>query len=236
MKKIFLSALLFVMLISMSVEKAEAQCASGDVLFGFIFHYVVPNSNPEKSCDYLIKYCLHCEPSGNATTGTLVSIEIAPGQLNDCMGYALNPSNDPYNPFDFEVKLSEAIKSEALNHCYLPPCDGHTYKPMEVRVPVCLKVVNYALPNNQHNMVLEFCPGEAYCVQYYNCCWDNSQTPAWFKCAFLGKAIIGQINCTIPYPNPSNLDILLPPGKTWNDNWVNPPVECFYNSGNTCQQ
>jgi hypothetical protein len=225
MKKIILSALLFVMLISISVEKAEATCPTGDVLFAFVFHYVVPLSNPETTCDYLVKYCLHCEPSGNATTGTLVSIEKALGQEDFYMGSALYNSNDIYNPFDFMVKLNEAIKGEALNHCYLPPCDGHTYKPMEVRVPVCLKVVNYALPNNQHNMVLEFCPGEAYCVQYYNCCWDNSHTPALFKCVALGKAIIGQINCTIPYPN--ELNLLLPAGKSWDEDWVNPPVDCF---------
>lgn len=235
MKKIFLSALLFVILISISVEKAEATCPTGDVLFAFVFHYVVPLSNPETTCDYLVKYCLHCEPTGNTTTGTLVSIEKAPGQEDYCMGYALYKSNDIYNPFDFMVKLNGAIKSEAINHCYLPPCDGHTWRTIETRVPVCLKVVNYALPNNQHNMVLEFCVGEAYCVQYGLCCWDNSKTPAHMVCSNGGKAIIGQINCTIPYPNFSNVDALLPPGKTWNDNWVNPPDDCFYNSANTCQ-
>jgi hypothetical protein len=176
MKKIILSALLFVMLISMSLEKAEAQCATGYTLTSV--------SVPYMGCTYSVQICFKCSVSSNGFDFNIVSISPA-----DSACYRL--LLDSLKPF---LAYAKKFVFENYSHtlCTIPPCNQGLDGYAEVRTPMCWKMFN-----NNGVIDLVACSG-AYCRESYSVCFNY--TTMRTQRTWISTDLIGTIDCPTTKP------------------------------------
>ncbi|MCX6147109.1 MAG: hypothetical protein NTW25_07635 [Candidatus Kapabacteria bacterium] len=200
MKKIFLSALLFVMLISMSYELSYASCPSG-YYSGFVYKNI-------SGCNFKVTYCYKCDPTG-VTDIQLDTITIP---LGCSLSLALNNLQ----------AISEAAVYNIISTggCTTQPCGTipPTVYSIKVSTNICNRVVNTVYFNgvdslHLNTLLIPCDPGGAYCERRYAVCVDNNQTPPVYYTNYLGSTPYGSPSCTAGVPT------LPPSGKSMDEYW-----------------
>jgi hypothetical protein len=161
MKKIFLSSLLFVMLISMSFENSNAQpCPTGYTESTATFTY----SNGSTTCTYIIDFCFQCSPGSGP-----MKVNLNWFSTSDATCFNLMMANFD----DFIVKAKNYILE---NHTAILcggtlPCN-QGYKPVYVYTPRCWQIYN-----DCSQYILRACDDVYFCKSTYNTCLDYNYSP-----------------------------------------------------------
>jgi hypothetical protein len=205
MKKIFLSSLLFVMLISMSFENSNSSCPSGYV--SQTINFPIPGISP--TCTASIEICYHCNPTGisDVIIGTLTVPACAD------ISWFLVDAN--WNTFEDFIYANINYGS-----CNPAPCDqgGTSFTVKSHRISCCY-VQNQVVGGVHYSSLLIPCdPDGAYCESTYNVCWDGTK----YVSTYVSSTPVGTPGCSATKPT-----LPLYP-YTWNDPWS---TSCF---NNTC--
>ena len=159
MKKIFLSALLFVMLISMSVEKAKAQCLNGGTLYTVTYH-------PSSDCSVILEYCMYYDAATNTFVFDLVSMKIPHSDISDpCFGYTITSAELNH----MKDKIFDNYFSTHTSG--IPPCPDNSTKFSSFRTANCWQLVN---DEANARFVYTRCEGTNYnCIDSFTICFDS---------------------------------------------------------------
>jgi hypothetical protein len=159
MKKIILSALLYVMLISVNYEKSYATCPSG---YSSTFTTLIING-----CEVYVELCKKCEPASHD-----VALKI--------FGFTqINPSCTmvPYlTPSEVLTKISDILltPSKIMYFCTgfeVPPCDPPTAGgEVSYSIPICWSKIN--ISNSIHFQACD--TADVNCDALYKWCFDGT--------------------------------------------------------------
>ncbi len=175
MKKIFLSVLLFVMLISMNYEKSNATCPSGYTEYS---QTVTING-----CDFFVRFCFKCPVSSN--TGIEIIINQFSIPNSTCYTYFVNNSQSV-----IESIKNQLISDMAFTGCgSILPCNQGS-KPVYVYVPICWQTFHFH-DSNEDYYELRVCNDVVLCKSTYSICYDYSTSPPTKVTTFVGKTIVG---------------------------------------------
>ncbi len=203
MKKIFLSALLFVMLFAMSFESSNSSCPSGYTAASFSF-----NHPSIWGCTITVDYCYQCAPSSNGVKTILDKISFS---TNCFPSLALNVS--------FFNMVSDEVMKNVKTLCTIGPCPNNSTNYSEVTRAVCVNLVNQPLGNDEHNTWMEFCNDDgATCTRYYSACWQQTPPPPTFQATYVSTVTNGSASCNSTVPS------IPPTGYNYNQEW---PYYCF---------
>jgi hypothetical protein len=198
MKKIFLSALLFVMLISMSVEKAEATCPTGFTEYTQTITY--------GGCEWTVIFCVKCGITNPYNEVWIQQFSIQYG----CYDYFMSHSQEVIDAIAANVTVLSA------DICGIKPPCGSGIRYTYVYVATCWQ--NMHVVNSTENyFVQRFCSDLEFCKSTYSTCWDYSVTPAVPVLTLVGKQYYGDPQCARHNNKPSDFDN--PNPNNWSSCW-----------------
>ena len=160
-------------------------------------------------CDLIADVCYLCPPTGiSGGSFILANLKFQP---TDCI---------PIIPIN---EVIEEIYNQLYSFYYIniicpnpiPPCDEFDRKEIEVKVPICWKIVN-----EQGEYLYVPCEDTAYCKYIIKLCRDVLYGKLISE--FVDLQIEGIINCAVPFPSGIDLENEI--------NSLNPGEEsdCFY--------
>ncbi|MCX6147107.1 MAG: hypothetical protein NTW25_07625 [Candidatus Kapabacteria bacterium] len=195
MKKIILSALLYVMLISVNCDNLVADCPPNYIQQ--IILYSIPGTN----CVAKVEVCYQCTPtnSGNVNIG---AIEIYDCDDRQNAWGVLNADNR-------SALIKYAILHINYGNCTPPPCDQGV-KQFVVRSSACNYYQNVVVNGVKIVSKLIPCSSDgAYCEKTYNLCWDGTT----MLVTLTGSYLIGIPNCSTILPEIGSYPY------NWDQNW-----------------
>ncbi|MCX6146115.1 MAG: hypothetical protein NTW25_02540 [Candidatus Kapabacteria bacterium] len=163
-------------LFSVSLEKAEAQCASG-------YTYTTVTV-PYGTCSYIVGICFKCGASSNSFDFEIISI--TPNN-SACYSTLL-----AYFASFITYANSYILENYSHSLCTVPPCNQGFDGYAEVRTQMCWKKFN-----NNGSIDLVKCDG-AYCRRSYRTCWNY--TTQRVQSTLIQTSLIGEIDCTSEEP------------------------------------
>ena len=166
MKKIILSALLFVMLISMNYENSNAQCLPGGTLYTFSYNI--------GDCHYVVSYCEYYDPISNTYAIDIVKVTFDWSGFAPCGGISINPT------FMNDAK-DRAVNDFFLNHTdpmsvSIPPCPSQSTFLLDFKAISCWYASLYT-ENGNSKIRIEPCTTSgaiAFCQVKYTICRNMS--------------------------------------------------------------
>jgi hypothetical protein len=196
MKKIFLSALLFVMLISMSFENSYATCPSGYTEYTTSGLYTYSSGMSVFTCHITIVYCCKWD---NTLKQVVSEIQSFQGTYGNCISAI---PNWPH----FLDWLHQTVGAASDISCAptYPPCDDPNINYYEniVSSASCWQYENFQpYTGDDFHLRMKKCEDSgSKCVSTWRVCLNYNYTPATINRTFISRTLVGTPNCSTTIP------------------------------------